>query len=156
MEKSEGKRQWWAHRKTDQTNGESTIGRFLGVWVEGRINQRSTFSILKIHINSRYKLWLKIFWSVLKSTRKHHWRRVIDAASSNTSFLAALGLCCFLCRLCLVVVRGGSRLCCSAWTVHCGGFSCCRAQSLSVQDSVFEMWASVVVTHRLSSCGTWA
>ena len=110
MEKSEGKRQWWAHRKTDQTNGESTIGRFLGVWVEGRINQRSTFSILKIHINSRYKLWLKIFWSVLKSTRKHHWRRVIDAASSNTSFLAALGLCCFVCRLCLVVVRVVSSL----------------------------------------------
>ena len=37
-----------------------------------------------------------------------------------------------------------------AWaTLHCGGFSCCRAQALGT-------WASVVVAHRLSSCGSRA
>ena len=33
---------------------------------------------------------------------------------------------------------------CVAWTPHCGGFSCCRAQAL------------VIVAYRLSSCGSWA
>ena len=33
---------------------------------------------------------------------------------------------------------------CGAWTSHCHGFSCCRAQALE--------WASVVVAGRLSSC----
>ena len=37
---------------------------------------------------------------------------------------------------------------CGAWASHCGGFSCCRAQALGMQ-------ASVVVAHRLSSCGSW-
>ena len=32
---------------------------------------------------------------------------------------------------------------------HCGGFSCCGAPALGT-------WASVVVAHRLSSCGSWA
>ena len=38
---------------------------------------------------------------------------------------------------------------CGAWASHCVGFSCCRAQALGAQ-------ASVVVAHRLSSCGSQA
>ena len=40
-------------------------------------------------------------------------------------------------------------LCCGEWASHCGGFSCCRARSLG-------MWASVVVSCGLSSCGSQA
>ena len=36
---------------------------------------------------------------------------------------------------------------CGAWASHCGGFSCCRAWPLGA-------WASVVVAHGLSSCGS--
>ena len=43
----------------------------------------------------------------------------------------------------------GATLCCGARASHCGGFSCCGARALGV-------WASVVVTHQLSSCGSWA
>ena len=38
---------------------------------------------------------------------------------------------------------------CGVQASHCGGFSCCGAQALGA-------WASVVVAHGLSSCGTWA
>ena len=38
---------------------------------------------------------------------------------------------------------------CSVWASHCGGFSCCGAWALG-------MWASVVVAHGLSSCGSRA
>ena len=37
----------------------------------------------------------------------------------------------------------------SAQTSRCGGFSCCRAQTLGA-------WASVVATHGLRHCGAWA
>ena len=40
-------------------------------------------------------------------------------------------------------------LSCGAQASRCGGFSCHRAQALGAQ-------ASVVVTHGLSSCGSWA
>ena len=47
-------------------------------------------------------------------------------------------------------LRGvGATLLCGAWTCHCCGFSCCRAQALGMR-------ASVVVAHGLSSCGSWA
>ena len=46
-------------------------------------------------------------------------------------FLAALGLCC------------------GAQASHCGGFSCCGARTLGMK-------VSVVVAHRLSSCGSRA
>ena len=45
--------------------------------------------------------------------------------------------------------RVGATLCCGVQASHGSGFSCCRAQALGTQ-------ASVVATHRLSSCGTWA
>ena len=54
-------------------------------------------------------------------------------------FLAAVGLRC----------GAGATPHCSAWSSHCGGFSCCRARALG-------MWASVVVAHGLSSCGSRA
>ena len=38
---------------------------------------------------------------------------------------------------------------CGAWASHCGGFSCCGAWVLGT-------WASVVVTRRLSNCGSRA
>ena len=38
---------------------------------------------------------------------------------------------------------------CGARASHCGGFSCCGAQALGA-------WASVVVAHGLSSCGSRA
>ena len=44
----------------------------------------------------------------------------------------------------LQLQRAGATLHCSAWTSHCGGFSCCGAQALGEQ-------ASVVVAHGLSS-----
>ena len=43
-----------------------------------------------------------------------------------------------------LVAMSGATLPCSAWTSHCGGFSCYGARALGVQ-------ASVVVAHRLSS-----
>ena len=52
------------------------------------------------------------------------------------------------CGLSLVVVSGAT-LCCSVWSSHCGGFSCCGARALG-------MWASVVVARGLSSCGSRA
>ena len=45
--------------------------------------------------------------------------------------------------------RLGATLHCSAWASHCGGFSCCGALALGSR-------ASVVVAHRLSSCGARA
>ena len=57
--------------------------------------------------------------------------------------------------------RAGATIRCGAQASHCGGFSCCGARALGA-------WASVVVAHglsscgsralerRLSSCGTWA
>ena len=38
---------------------------------------------------------------------------------------------------------------CGARASHCGGFSCCRARALGA-------WASVVVAHGLSRCGSQA
>ena len=45
--------------------------------------------------------------------------------------------------------RAGATLCCGAQPSHCSGFSCCRVWALGA-------WASVVVAHRLSSCGSQA
>ena len=45
--------------------------------------------------------------------------------------------------------REGATLCCSARAPHCSGFSCCRAWALG-------SWASVVVAHGVSSCGSRA
>ena len=62
-------------------------------------------------------------------------------------FLAALGLhCCAWAFLWLQ--RAGATLHCSARASHCSGFPC-GAWALA-------MWASVVVAHGLSSCGSWA
>ena len=60
-------------------------------------------------------------------------------------FLAALGLRCCM-QAFLWLWRAGATLHCGAWASHCGGLSCHGAQALGVQ-------ASVVVAHRLSSCG---
>ena len=54
----------------------------------------------------------------------------------------------FWLRWAFVAVRRLS-LRCGAWASHCSGFSCCGARALGVR-------ASVVVAHRLSSCGSWA
>ena len=43
----------------------------------------------------------------------------------------------------------GATLRCSAWASHWGGFSCCRAWALG-------LWASIVVSHGLSICGSQA
>ena len=43
----------------------------------------------------------------------------------------------------------GTTLRCGAQASHCGGFSCCGARDLGA-------WASVVVVHGLSSCGSQA
>ena len=45
--------------------------------------------------------------------------------------------------------QAGATLCCGAWASHCGGFSCCGAWALGT-------WASIVVAHGLSSCGSQA
>ena len=45
--------------------------------------------------------------------------------------------------------RVGATFRCGAWASHCHGFSCCGEQALGAR-------ASVVVAHRLSSCGTQA
>ena len=62
-----------------------------------------------------------------------------NQAYSIFFFLIALGLGCCVC----------ASLLCGARASHCGGFSCCGAQALGTQ-------ASVVVAHRLSSCGSQA
>ena len=49
----------------------------------------------------------------------------------------------------LQLLRAGATLCGGVRASHCGGFSCCGAQALSVR-------ASVVVACGLSSCGSWA
>ena len=51
-----------------------------------------------------------------------------------------------LCTGFIQLRRAGDTLRCCARASHCGGFSCCEARALG-------MWASVVVAHRLSSCG---
>ena len=51
--------------------------------------------------------------------------------------------------LSLVAASGGATLCCSERASHCGGFSCYGAQALGAQ-------ASVVVAHKLSTCGARA
>ena len=38
---------------------------------------------------------------------------------------------------------------CGAWASHCSGFPCYGAQTLGA-------WASVVVVHGISSCGSWS
>ena len=53
-----------------------------------------------------------------------------------------------VCGLSLVAVSGAT-LRCGVQASHCGGFSCCRAWALGAR-------ASVVVAHRLSSCGSRA
>ena len=45
--------------------------------------------------------------------------------------------------------QAGATLRCSERASHCGGFSCCGARALGT-------WASVVVAHGLSSCGSRA
>ena len=45
--------------------------------------------------------------------------------------------------------QAGATLRCGVWASHCGGFSCCGARALGI-------WASIVVAHRLSSCGSRA
>ena len=63
-------------------------------------------------------------------------------------FSAALGLrCCAGAFLWLQLA--GATLSCGVQPSHCGDFSCCRAQALGA-------WASVVVAHGLSSCGSQA
>ena len=54
-----------------------------------------------------------------------------------------------VCGHTLQLQRVGATLRCGAQASHCGDFSCCGARALGV-------WASVVVAHRLSSCGSWA
>ena len=54
-----------------------------------------------------------------------------------------------LCAGFLQLRQAGATLRYGARASHCGGFSCCGAQALG-------MWASVVVAHRLSSCGSRA
>ena len=49
----------------------------------------------------------------------------------------------------LYLWRAGPILHCSVQASHCSGFSCCGAWDL-------DLWASVVVARRLSSCGTQA
>ena len=63
-------------------------------------------------------------------------------------FLAALGLCCCTWSF-FWLQRVGATLGCGARASHCGGFSWCGARALGA-------WASVVVAHGLSSCGSWA
>ena len=63
-------------------------------------------------------------------------------------FLAALGLR-FCVRALLWLQRAGATLSCDVQASHYGGFSCRGAQALGA-------WASVVVAHRLSSCGSRA
>ena len=48
-----------------------------------------------------------------------------------------------------LVVASGATLRCDARASHCSGFSCCGARALGA-------WASVVVAHGLSSCGSQA
>ena len=52
-----------------------------------------------------------------------------------------------LCVGFLQLQLAGATLHCGAWASHCGDFSCCGAWALG-------MWASVVVAHGLSSCGS--
>ena len=59
-------------------------------------------------------------------------------------FLAVLGLC--SCTIFLQLWQAGATLHCNVQSSHCSGFFCCRACALGMQ-------ASVVVAHRLSSCG---
>ena len=63
-------------------------------------------------------------------------------------FLAVLGLHCCV-QAFLWLWRVEATLHCSVQAFHCGGFSCCGAQGLGAR-------ASVVVAHRLSSCGSQA
>ena len=63
-------------------------------------------------------------------------------------FLAALGFCCCA-QAFSSCGKQGLLFCCGARASHCGGFSCCRAWALGTP-------ASVVVAHRLSSCGARA
>ena len=53
-----------------------------------------------------------------------------------------------VCGLSVVAVSRAT-LCCSARASHCNGFSCCGARALGA-------WASIVVAHGLSSCGSRA
>ena len=43
---------------------------------------------------------------------------------------------------------------CDAWSSHCSGFFCCRAQALD--SAGFSKCGSQAEEHRLSSCGTQA
>ena len=54
-----------------------------------------------------------------------------------------------LCAGFLWLWRAGATLRCGVQVSHCSGFSCCGARALGA-------WASVVVAHGLSSCGTRA
>ena len=65
-----------------------------------------------------------------------------------------------MCGLSLVVESGATPRC-GARASHCGGFSCCGAQALSVQASVFVVCALSscglqALEHRLNSCGARA
>ena len=66
-----------------------------------------------------------------------------------------------LCAGFLQLQQTGATLRCSVRASHCGGFSCCGAQALSVQASVVvahglqQLWLAAS-KHRLSSCGARA
>ena len=60
-----------------------------------------------------------------------------------------------------LVVVSGATLCRSAWTSHCGGFSCCRARALGLSGfsscvSGLRSCGSQALEHRLNSCGARA
>ena len=58
-------------------------------------------------------------------------------------FMSLLGLPC--CPGFSLVAASGATLCRGAWASHCGGFSCCGAQTQRTQASS--------AAHGLSSCG---
>ena len=75
-------------------------------------------------------------------------QRVGHNSGTNTYTVAVLGLHCFvqLFSSCAKWERPSS---CGTRASHCGGFSCCEAQTVGTQ-------ASAVAAHRLSGCDTWA
>ena len=83
-----------------------------------------------------------------------------------SSFFVVVGFFKYL-FIYLVLAVLGLRCCaqafssCSAWASHCGGFSCCGAQTLGAQSSVvvacgLSSCGSQALEHRLSSCGSQA
>ena len=84
-------------------------------------------------------------------------------------FIYILFFCTGFSLLCVSFIQlwqVGANFCSGTQTFHCGGCSCCRAQSLGGRVAALglsscgvwlqSMWVSVVVAHRLSSCGAWS